>query len=495
MSTPLRPVSPRRELPPLATCLATGQPTCRLGLPVEDCEGLRERLLWLLKVRDVAIFAAAAAVLAGFVLFPGAANWLALALVVVLTAAANALWRLHRGQMWGGGGAVDFASRQVLVDFALLIIAVHLTGGVGGPLAPLFALHGVLSAVLLPRRVAIRNLLVAVALLAASAAIDTIPAGRMPWRFADPDFAPAWVPLAVRMGFLAVTLAGATGLGLALAGQLRQRHARVSVLARELGERNRELEAVDEQRLSLLAVATHDLKSPLAAAESRLDLLFADQAGPLSTEQRYHLERIKTRLAGLRAFIADMLDLTALESQSSAEPIHAPVNVTDLLADALAEFTPTANQHGLDLDFARPPQPLWTMGDRNQLGRVWANLISNAVKYGVGGERIDIKVEAAGNVIRVAVTDYGIGISSADQERLFSDFFRARSARETGIPGTGLGLAISHRLIDRHGGTIAVTSVPGRGSTFTVTLPSCAAPNEPGPRSGAPPPAVVQGRA
>lgn len=103
MSTPLRPASPRRELPHLATCLATGQPSCRLGLPVEDCEALRERLLWLIKVRDIVILASGGAVLTGFLLFPGAANWLGLALVIVLTAAANALWMLRRGRLSGCG--------------------------------------------------------------------------------------------------------------------------------------------------------------------------------------------------------------------------------------------------------------------------------------------------------------------------------------------------------------------------------------------------------
>jgi signal transduction histidine kinase len=99
------------------------------------------------------------------------------------------------------------------------------------------------------------------------------------------------------------------------------------------------------------------------------------------------------------------------------------------------------------------------------------NLISNAIKFTPEGGRVDVRLAANDGLVRVEVADTGIGISPAEQARLFERFFRASSATERHIPGTGLGLYIANAIVDAHGGRIDVRSAPGEGTTFVVELP------------------------
>src|SRR5262249_52952722 len=107
--------------------------------------------------------------------------------------------------------------------------------------------------------------------------------------------------------------------------------------------------------------------------------------------------------------------------------------------------------------------------DRRQLGRVFANLIGNAIKYAPGPGRVDVSLAADDAYVVVTVADTGYGLSPADLQRLFTRY--ARFHRDKGIPGTGLGLYLSKAIVEAHGGSIAVVSEVGRGSTFTVRLP------------------------
>jgi len=110
--------------------------------------------------------------------------------------------------------------------------------------------------------------------------------------------------------------------------------------------------------------------------------------------------------------------------------------------------------------------------DEPALRRVFLNLIGNAVKYGAGGGWIGIRAQAVNGGVDVAVSDRGIGIAPAEQRRIFEPFYRAPEVVTAQIQGAGLGLSLVKRIVEAHGGRIAVTSEPGKGSTFTVTLPA-----------------------
>jgi signal transduction histidine kinase len=110
--------------------------------------------------------------------------------------------------------------------------------------------------------------------------------------------------------------------------------------------------------------------------------------------------------------------------------------------------------------------------DRGRLVQILSNLISNAHKYTPGGGRITARVRLDGAMLRVDVRDTGIGLTSEEQSGLFDRFYRVSNAATKGVPGTGLGLAITKALVEMHGGEVRVASVPGRGTTFSFTLPT-----------------------
>ena len=115
-------------------------------------------------------------------------------------------------------------------------------------------------------------------------------------------------------------------------------------------------------------------------------------------------------------------------------------------------------------------------GDAQVLIEAVGNLIANAIVYSPRGSRVGVGVKVDGDVVEIAVTDQGIGISDADRERIFERFYRADEARSRRTGGTGLGLSIVKHATQRHGGDVRVWSRPGRGSTFTVRLPAASAP-------------------
>ncbi len=468
---------PRGSATAAPVCLETGADFCRLGLPIEDCETLRNRVVWLVWVRWLVVAGSLIAVGTGVLAFPTMAAWAWLAADALVLALLNGLWHwwIAGGHRTLCGGVLPLSSYQILADFALLAVAVHLTGGAAGPLSPLFVLHGVFSAVLLPRWHTAAILAAAASLVGASLLLQHVVGWLPAFRLADPAVAPAWLHHTAHAGFVVLATAGASVIGLDLSSQLRARHARIFGLAKDLDERNRKLRQVDEQRLKLLSVASHDLRSPLAAIESRIDLFLNGYVGEVDEAQREQLGKMKERAIALRGFINDMLDLVAIESAGPKMRPPVPVDVVAQLRAVEADLAPVARQAGSEIELDLPEGTVTVVAGPNRLGRVWTNLLSNAIKYG-GGRPVTVTMDVAPSRVAVVVQDRGMGISAEDRASLFTEYFRARAAREAGIPGSGLGLAISRRVVESFGGSIEVDSALGEGTTFTVVLPLAPSP-------------------
>jgi signal transduction histidine kinase len=158
-----------------------------------------------------------------------------------------------------------------------------------------------------------------------------------------------------------------------------------------------------------------------------------------------------------------------------------------MVTSTLETFRPLVRRRGQTLEVRLPENAPTVLGDPEQLDRVLVNLITNASKYTPDGGQVVVEVTETDGQVATSVSDTGIGIPPAEQARLFERFFRASTAHEQGIAGTGLGLAIVQTIVERHGGAVTLTSSPGEGSCFTVTLPSApaAAPSRPRPEQHA----------
>jgi len=132
-------------------------------------------------------------------------------------------------------------------------------------------------------------------------------------------------------------------------------------------------------------------------------------------------------------------------------------------------FRPLAEDKGLSLELQLPQTPLTVSADPRQLQRSFSNLLDNALKYTEAGGKVRITARVAGSAVEIAVADNGLGISEAEQTRIFERFYRVESSRST--PGNGLGLNMAEAFIRNHGGRLELRSREGQGSTFTASLP------------------------
>lgn len=230
-----------------------------------------------------------------------------------------------------------------------------------------------------------------------------------------------------------------------------------------------ELQALDTYKSQLISTVSHELKNPLTAISGHLEIL--ESSPDLTAPMRSSLTSMGRGAARLARVIDDLLLLSKV-GDPNYPIIPVPVDLSAILDDVLDLSSVAAERKELHIAVEAPTEPVHAHGDPDELDRVCANLISNAVKYTPAGRRITIRLAQAGRDAVLQVVDQGLGISAADQEQLFSEFFRSSNPVAVAEPGTGLGLTIVKRIVDRHGGSIRVDSVLGEGSAFTVTLPA-----------------------
>jgi two-component system, OmpR family, sensor histidine kinase SenX3 len=248
----------------------------------------------------------------------------------------------------------------------------------------------------------------------------------------------------------------------------------VLAVIEDVSERRR----LEEVRRDFIANVSHELKTPMGALGLLAETLQFEQDP--SVAQRL-AGRINSEAFRVNRIIEDLLDLSRIEGEGS--PTREPVAVTLFVADAIERIRTAAEQRRIAIDFAEPDANYLVVGDRRQLTSAVHALLENAVVYSPEGGKVSISVtraepvadddaEAAGPMVRVAISDEGIGIPAKDLERIFERFYRVDPgrARETG--GTGLGLSIVRHVAQNHGGNVLVDSREGEGSTFTLELPS-----------------------
>lgn len=232
---------------------------------------------------------------------------------------------------------------------------------------------------------------------------------------------------------------------------------------------NVELQRLDAYRIRMIATISHELKSPLTAVTGHLELMSSlPDLPPAGVHSTAVMQRGAERLSALAN---SLLDLTRLE-QSTEPPQHELVDLDAVLAGTVELLKVVAAGSSVRIDLTPAPGPVHVLGDADELHRALANLVGNAIKYSNAGDTVVVGVQRIDDEVVLSCVDQGLGISAADQERLFTEFFRSTNQQALGRPGTGLGLAIMHRIVVRHRGRVEVTSELGVGTTFTVHLPA-----------------------
>ena len=237
----------------------------------------------------------------------------------------------------------------------------------------------------------------------------------------------------------------------------------------EIQDKSLQLEVASQHKSQFLANMSHELRTPLNAILGYTELMADGAYGEPSEKMLGILKRLEANGKHLLGLINDVLDLSKIEAGQLVLEL-SDYCIQDIAQTVRSTLEPLAADKKLGFKVEVAPQLPPGRGDGRRLTQVLINLVGNAIKFTDAGE-VAIKAEAHNGSFHVSVRDTGPGISSADQARLFQEFQQADNAITKKKGGTGLGLAISKRIIEMHGGRICVESQPGRGSTFTFTLP------------------------
>ena len=227
------------------------------------------------------------------------------------------------------------------------------------------------------------------------------------------------------------------------------------------------LRELDRLKSEFIAGASHELRTPLTSLEMGVHLLLEGSMGDLTPKQHELLVMCREDALRLDRLVKDLLDLSKIESGEAALHVVA-LSPHDLLVEAVAPLRRQADAKGLHLHVDGPADLPDVAADRGQVERVIANLVTNAIRATDGPATIDISAGLRHGFVAIAVRDPGRGIPSEYLDRIFEPFVQVPNAPAGAV---GLGLAISRRIVQAHGGQLAVRSQVGEGTTFTFTLP------------------------
>jgi len=233
------------------------------------------------------------------------------------------------------------------------------------------------------------------------------------------------------------------------------------------------VKAANEAKSKFVSVVSHELKLPMTSIRGYTDLVRQGMAGPVTDQQKKFLEIVRSNVDRMAVLVSDLSDISRIETgRLNLEIGEVDLNLTVPEAVSSLSALIDAKQQKLALELL-PRLPI-VRADRNRVIQIVINLVSNANKYTPEGGRLTVRAAAEGPVVRVSITDTGLGITPEDQARLFSQFFRSENPTVREQLGWGLGLHITKRLVEVLGGEISVHSEVGRGSTFAFTLPVAA---------------------
>ncbi|HSB02066.1 MAG TPA: substrate-binding domain-containing protein [Anaerolineales bacterium] len=247
---------------------------------------------------------------------------------------------------------------------------------------------------------------------------------------------------------------------------------RTSQLYNDAVEGRRMAEEANHLKSRFLSMVSHELRTPLSLIVGLSEMVLREgQPSQLPRTTLRDMEQINISAQHLARLIGDVLDLASSEA-GQLHILREPLDLADVLRVAAKIGEELAHEKGLAWSVQLPQQGPWVMGDRTRLRQVTLNLISNAVKFTPAGQ-VHLAVSIRDKDATVSISDTGMGISPNEQSTIFDEFYRSRSAIESGYGGLGLGLAISKELIEQHGGHIEVRSPGdlGSGSTFSFCLP------------------------
>jgi len=360
---------------------------------------------------------------------------------------------------------------QMVLDLTALTLLVHYTGGVETPFYMFYIFHMIIGSMILPG-VVIYSLAVLIMLLF-SLMIFLEYAAVIPhhaiYRLFDPPIYDNLSYLIVLLVVFSMMMIISVMLANKIARQLYERE-------RQLWETLDKLEKAEAEKQRYIMGVVHEIKTPVAAVQSILDLVIEQFLGPISREISEKLKRARLRTDEAIRLINNVLHISKIKllDQITTES----VDLDKLLQEVICKYNMQADMKKVKISFISESVKVpYISGDKALLEMAFSNLIGNGVKYNSAGGIVEISITAGKQNVITRVCDNGIGIPAEDLNKVFNEFYRASNSRSFKFEGSGMGLSVVKQIIKRHGGDIRIES-PSRlresdrpGTCVTVNLP------------------------
>ena len=248
-----------------------------------------------------------------------------------------------------------------------------------------------------------------------------------------------------------------------------KRLRKIEIEAGELARQKAEAERLGTFKAQFALTVAHELRAPVAGAQSLLRTLTNGLVGEFTEKQNNILQRLESRLDELLVLINDLLTLARSKNLTEDAPLEK-IPLQPAIQKILGQFEAMAQEKDISLHLQESGVVTNVYASEDGLAIIFTNLVSNAIKYSREGGAIKIKVEPKDQLVLVSVEDEGIGIPQESLPKIGEEFFRASNAKSSGITGTGLGLSIIQQYLDHFGGDFSIDSQEGQGTTITVRL-------------------------
>ncbi|CAN5367658.1 hypothetical protein BH20BAC1_BH20BAC1_00650 [soil metagenome] len=236
---------------------------------------------------------------------------------------------------------------------------------------------------------------------------------------------------------------------------------------KDIIEEIRRLRTMSRQKDDFISMASHELKTPVTSIKAFAQLLENDFAKEGNKQAANMLARMNVQIVKLTGLIGDLLDVSRMDSGKLQYHFNY-YDLNDLIGEVVREIQPSAKTHQINCKLGQLPD---IYCDRDRIGQVLNNFLTNAIKYSPEAKEIIVISKPGKIYITVSVKDFGYGIPKEEQSNIFKKFYRVHEIQDNTFPGIGLGLYISSEIIKKHNGLIGLRNTPGKGSTFFFKLP------------------------
>lgn len=362
---------------------------------------------------------------------------------------------------------------QILLDWLSLVILCHFTMGLESPFIPFFVFHVILASMFMSRRACLRHGLIAIGLISLMTFLEhsgAIPLIRLPEIGLSPRHDNLFF-LLLSLGSVSALILLTIFLSTNIIQRLRRGEEKAYELQTDLGQAYQKLKEIDQERNRFVRVVSHELRSPLAASQSMLQVILEGYTGDISPKARELVHRSERRIVQLLELVNELLDFIR-GARPLEEGAAQDIGVEPSARKILNELAAHAANKEIRLHIELSAKEAIFRGDAQDLERIFLNLVGNAIKYTPEKGTVTVRGRLDGeNLFLFEVSDTGIGIPEGELPLIFDEFYRASNAKKEKREGTGLGLSIVKKTVEKYGGRLTAASRLGKGSTFSVWLP------------------------